>query len=182
MIRAGLARWLRAPLATGWPALGCAVAALVLATLIRAAVSGVVTGCEFTPYLPFVLACAILLRWWQAGAVALASVAILGGLFVGSPQVFLESPCFLSGAGIFLAASGAMIAAAVLMRGVIGDLQRGGADESSGGIVFSLDKGEVWASWYGRGAPVCLGTQRKVSEMMEDFLAHEELAKRLTDR
>src|SRR3954463_5610348 len=116
MFRDAFNRWLRAPLLTGRTAFFCAMLALLLPTLVRAAVSGVVTGCEFTPYLPFVLACAILLRWWQAAAVALASVAIVGGLFVGSPQVFLESPCFLSGAGIFLAASGAMIAAGVLVR------------------------------------------------------------------
>ena len=50
---------------------------------------------------------------------------------------------------------------------------------SAGGIVFSLEKGEVWASWYGHGAPVHLGSQRKVSEMMEDFLAQVEVGKRL---
>jgi hypothetical protein len=59
-------------------------------------------------------------------------------------------------------------------------LQKRGADETLGGIVFSLEKGQVWASWYGRGAPVLLGSQRKVSEMMQDFLAQEELARRLS--
>ena len=55
-----------------------------------------------------------------------------------------------------------------------------GADESPGGIVFSLDDGKVWASWYGQGPPVLLGSQKKVSGMMEDFLAQEEVGKRLT--
>jgi hypothetical protein len=55
-----------------------------------------------------------------------------------------------------------------------------GSDESAGGIVFSLEKGEVWASWYGQGAPVLLGSQRKVSEMMSDYLAQERLGKRLS--
>ena len=68
----------------GWLALACGMAAVWLPTVVRAAVNGVVTGCEFTPYIPFVLICAILLRWWQAAIVALVSVAILGGMFEGS--------------------------------------------------------------------------------------------------
>ena len=169
MVRATLTRWLQAPPVTGWLAFVFALAALWIPTIIRLSVSGVVTGCEFTPYLPFVLLCAILLRWWQAGAVALAAVAILGGLFAGSPH---HNPaCFMPAAAIFLASSAVMIGVAVLVRSVIAALQRRGADDSSGGIVFSVEKGEVWASWYGQGTPVRLGPERKVSAMMEDFLA-----------
>jgi len=72
-----------------------------------------------------------------------------------------------------------MIGAAILIRRVIMAIRVRGSDESAGGIVFSLEKGEVWASWYGQGAPIRLGTQRKVSEMMEDFLAQVRLGKRL---
>ena len=177
MIRAGWTRWLQLPRLTGRAALLCGALAIGLPTLARAAVHGVVTGCEFTPYLPFVLVCAILLRWWQAGAVALASVAILGGLFSGSQPHDLE--CFASAAGLFLASSAMMIAIAVSVRRLVSAIQNRGADESAGGIVFSLEKGEVWASWYGQDAPVRLGSQRKVSEMMEDFLAQVEVGKRL---
>ena len=46
-------------------------------------------------------------------------------------------------------------------------------------VSLSLEQGEVWASWYGQAAPVNLGSQRKVSEMMEDFLAQVELGERL---
>jgi hypothetical protein len=46
-------------------ALLCGIFAVALPTAIRAAIDGVVTGCEFTPYLPFVLFSAILLRWWK---------------------------------------------------------------------------------------------------------------------
>ena len=178
MIRAGWTRLLILPPLTGRLALLCAVVAVALPTLVRAAVNGVVTGCEFTPYLPFVLICAILLRWWQAGAVVLASVGILGGLFGGSQPHDLD--CFVSAAGIFLASSAMMIGIAVSVRHLISALRNRGADESAGGIVFSLEKGEVWASWYGHGAPAHLGSQRKVSEMMEDFLAQVEVGKRLT--
>jgi hypothetical protein len=47
-------------------------------------------------------------------------------------------------------------------------------DDASGGVVFSLDKGEVWASWNGQGIPVRLGSQRRVARMMLDFLARHK--------
>jgi hypothetical protein len=153
------------------------IMAVGIPTIVRVAVGGVVTGCEFTPYLPFVLISAILLRWWQAAGVALVPVAILGGMFGGTPAFAL--PCFFDAAVIFLTSSVVMIAIAVLIRHFILAIHNRGADESAGGIVFSLEKGEVWASWYGQGAPVRLGSQSKVSEMMEDFLAQVELGKRL---
>ena len=181
MLRAGLTRWLQAPPRDGPLALLCAVVAVEIPTLIRAAVNGVVTGCEFTPYLPFVLLAAILLPWRHAAFVALASVGVLGGLFIGNPGDILQS-CFLSSAGIFLASSTAMICTIVLIRRLVGAMQARGADESEGGIVFSLDRGQVWASWYGQGPPVLLGSQRKVAEMMQDFLAQERLGRRLNDK
>jgi len=180
MIGARFSKWLQAPFLTGRVALLCAIVAVGLPTAVRAAVNGVVTGCEFAPYLPFVLLCAILLRWWQAGAVALSSVAILGGLFGGPPSHDLS--CFLSAAGMFLGASAMMIFIAVLVRHAITTIQNRVTDKPSGGIVFSLEKGEVWASWYGDGRPVRLGPQTMVSHMMEDFLAQSELGDRLTGK
>jgi hypothetical protein len=180
MIRAGLARWLQGPVLTGWAALLCAVVAIGLPTLVRAAVNDVVSGCEFTPYVPFVFVCAIMLRWWQAGAVALASAATLGLVFDGPPKQLLASQCYISSAGTFLLSSAAMIGIAMLVRRTIAALQIHNTEDSSGGIVFSLEKGEVWASWYGQGQPVRLGTQTRVSEMMEDFLAQVEVGKRLS--
>jgi hypothetical protein len=176
MFRDKFNRWVRAPLLTGPVALLCAGLGLALPTLVRAAFDGVETGCEFTPYLPFVFLCAVTLRWWQAGAVALASVAILGGV-LDPPRHMLAMPCFLPSAGMFLASSAAMIAMAVLVRRIIARLLK--PDDSSGGIVFSLEKGEVWASWYGHGQPVRLGSRNTVARMMEDFLKQEQLAKRL---
>src|SRR3954471_6845671 len=116
-------------------AIVCAMLALALPTLVRAAVNGVVTGFEFRPYLPFVFLCAVMLRWWQAGAVALASVAILGGVLQGPPRHMLELPCFLPSAGIFLASSAGMIGIAVLVRRVVATLQK--PNGSSDGIIFS---------------------------------------------
>lgn len=182
MIRAGLIRWLQGPPLSGRLALLCGIVAIASATVIRAAIDGMVTGCEFTPYLPFVLISAVLLRWWQAGLVALASAAVLGLLFIGSPDELLESDCFLSSALIFLAASAAMIGSVIIAWRLLLSAHRAGADESEGGIVFSLEDGEVWACWYGQGPPVLLGSQAKVSSMMEDFLAQIEIGKRLNGR
>jgi hypothetical protein len=177
MMRAGWTRWLRATPLTGRLALLCAVVAVAVPTLIRVGVSGSVSGCEFTPYLPFVLISAILLRWWQAAAVALACVVVLGG-FLDRSMVH-EMDCFLPAASMFLGSSAVMIGIAVGVKRWIAAVHNRGADESAGGIVFSLEKGKVWASWYGQGAPVCLGSQGKVSEMMEDFLAQVEVGRRL---
>ena len=177
MFNGGFHRRLRTPLVTGRMAFLCGVAAVAVPTIVRAAIDGVVTGCEFTPYLPFVLISALALRWWQAGVVALTSAAILGGLFFGPKYEHLTSSCFLSSAAIFLASSALIIGVVALVRRLIVALQtRGAAD---GRIVFSLEGDEVWASWYDQGPSVRLGTEGTVSEMMEDFLAQVELGKRL---
>ena len=181
-ILTGLKRWLAGPLLTGRFALLCGILVLAFATSIRAAIDGIVTGCEFTPYLPFVLLSAVFLRWWQAGLVALLSVALLGLLFIGPPNDLLGSSCFLSSAATFLAASTAMIGSVLLVRSLIVSMHRSGEDEAAGGVVFSLEEGKVWASWYGRGPSVLLGSQNKVSTMMKDFLAQEEVARRMNGR
>jgi len=175
----GNTRWLQASPVSGRIALLVAVLAVALPTGLRWLVDGVVTGCEFTPYLPFVLLSAILMRPWQASAVAFASVGVLGDLFRGPPSKILHSECFLSSAGMFLASSAMIIGLAILGRRLFAALQNRGADEAAGGIVFSLERGQVWASWYGQGPPVLLGSQRKVARMMDDFLLQEELGRRL---
>jgi hypothetical protein len=178
MFQAGFHRWLRTPLIKGRLALLCGVAAVAIPTMVRAAIDGVVTGCEFTPYLPFVLITALALGWWQAGAVALASAAILGGVLSGPAQQQFGSLCFMSGAAIFLGSSAMIIGVVVLLRRTIVAIHNRGA--SDGGIVFSLKGDQVWASWYDQCPPVRLGTEENVSAMMTDFLAQVELGKRLT--
>ena len=180
MFATGFDRLLRTPVLGGAPAFVFALFAVACPTLIRAAMTGGILGCEFTPYLPFVLGAAILLRWWQAGLVALASVAVMGGLFDGS--MIFEMPCFPLAAAIFLAASAMMVGIAIILRRMLAALRNRGDDHADDEIVFSLKEGIVWASWYGDDAPVMLGTERKVSEMMEDFLAQGEVARRLAAR
>lgn len=178
MSRSRLNRWVQAPFVTGWWALLCALAAVAIPTLIRYSANGVVTGCEFTPYLPFVLLAAILLRWWQAAAVALTAAVLFGELFIGPPGQFFGQSCAVTATAIFLGASAAIIATVAAARGFVAGMfsrSRGGEGE----VIFSLEDGRVWASWYGQGPPVCLGSQDRVGEMMKDFLAQEGLAKRL---
>ena len=81
MIRARLIDWLVAPRLTGLLAFACFMVMLAVPAIIRVGLEGSVTGCEFTPFLPFVLIAAVLLRWWQAALVSAFAVAILGGLF-----------------------------------------------------------------------------------------------------
>ena len=161
---------------TGRLAVLCAFSAVALPTLFRAAIQGIVTGCEFTPYLPFVFIAAILLRWWLAGLVAVASVAIMGGVFDGS--LLHPLSCFIPSAAVFIASSAVMIGLAMFVRHLV---QGRGAGESTGGVIFSLEKGQVWASWYGQAAPVRLGARTEVSRMMVDFLAQEQVAKRFIE-
>jgi hypothetical protein len=161
-------------------ALLCGVLAVAVPTLIRVAVNGAISGCEYTPYLPFVLLSAILLGWWQAGLVALASAALFSGIFAIPPSDFFEDTCVMSSAGIFFAASAMIIGIVILVRrGIAVILSH--PDEAAGGVIFSMEDGQVWASWYGQGPPVCLGSQKRVGRMMEDFLAQEELVSRLND-
>lgn len=172
MFRSVALRWANALPLSGPLAVMVAIAAIAVPTAVRAAVTGVVTGCEFTPYLPFVLASAILLRWSQAVVVAGGSVAILGGLFFGPRSTALSMPCFASSAAMFLGASAMMIGVAELFRRWISALQN--REPDGGGIIFSLEDGEVWASWNGSGAPVRLGSKKNVSEKMKSFLAHAD--------
>jgi len=180
MIGNRFTRWLWAPVVTGRSAVLFGVLAVAIPTIVRAAVRGTVTGCEFTPYLPFVLLTAIMLGWRYAAVVALASVAILGGLFAGPLDEFLKEPCAVTAAGVFLGSSAIIIVSVAAVRRMIVELQIRRSGPSNGGIIFSLDEGGVWASWYGSGPPLRLGSQEKVEAMMKEFLAQGELGRRLT--
>jgi hypothetical protein len=181
MSRTRLTRWLKQPFVTGQWALACGVGAVAIPTAIRFAINGVVSGCEYTPYLPFVLISAILLRWWQAALVTLACAAVYSGVILGSPMELLQDACTTYSVGTFFAASAMIISIVVAIRRLAARMFSH-ANEASGGVIFSMEDGHVWASWYGQGPPVCLGSQRRVGQMMEDFLAQEELAKRFADR
>lgn len=171
MTRDSFNRWLQGPLTADWQALLGGMVAVWIPSMIRLAVTGSVTGCEFTPYVPFVLVCAILMRWWQAGAVALASVAILGGLFAGTPH--FTASCFEPAAGIFLGASAAMIGIVSVVRRLLAGLLMDNT-ASGTGVVFSVEKGDVWATWNGSEAPIRLGSRGTIADKMETFLVNEK--------
>ena len=178
-LRGAVGRVARAPLVSGKQALLGAIVAIAIPTGVRAAMTGTVVGCEFTPYLPFVLLSAILLGWRAAAFVSLSAVAILGGL-VGPANAHFADSCFLAGAGVFLGSSAMTIGTVLAIRWAIERTQSRIPDESSDGIIFSLEKDKVWASWPGHGAPLLLGTKQSVGEMMEDYLKQVKLGERLT--
>ena len=156
-----------------WALVGL-IGALGLPTVVRVAIHGTVTGCEFTPYLPFVLLSAIMIGWSQAGLVALLSIAILGGLFVAPMNAHIGMPCFVSGAGVFLGSAALLIGVVALMRRMLALALGRDLDESASGMVFSVDRGEVWASWRGSGPPVRIGSKASVQATMRDFLSKAE--------
>lgn len=172
--------WLVNPsVPAGWATFWTAMAVTVPA-LIRSSVDGAVSGCESVPFVPAVLLTAIFLGWRYATVVALASAFLADALFMGHGRLLLEGPCDYFGVSAFLISSTLIIGTVELIRSEIGRASNGGsASESSAGIVFSLESGQAWASWYGSDAPIRLGPQKEVAEMMKDFLAQLELAKRL---
>lgn len=163
----------------GW-ALFWAVAAAVIPTLIRYSFDGIVTGCGAITYVPFIFLSALFLGWRFAVPVAIASGYFADALFMGHDYLLLEGPTDIYGMTAFLAGSGLMIAAVEAVRS---ELQKmpgpAGNRDRTAGIVFSLEDGQAFASWYGNPSAIRLGSQEEVAEMMEDFLAQLELAKRL---
>jgi hypothetical protein len=159
----------------GW-AVGLAIAAIGIPTLIRGELNGIVSGCESVAFVPFVLLSAIFLGWRWAALVAVASALIFDAFFMGTPGRILEGSCNVFGVGSFLIGSTMIIG---FVEAIRREVDRLPTDKPTGGIVFSLQDGEAWASWYGQSAPVRLGRQEEVAEMMEDFLAQLEVGKRL---
>ena len=58
-------------------------------------------------------------------------------------------------------------------------ISRSARDRTAKGIVFSLERGQVWASWEQQEDSVHLGSEEEVVPMMEDFLAQVALGKKL---
>ena len=179
MSRAELMKRLMMPSVKGTRAAGLVILCIAIPTLIRAAVDGFVTGCEFSVYLPFVLVAAIFMEWRNAAIVALASVGLADYLFM-THSSFFSGPCDYYVVSVFLTISTLIIG---LIQGIrakfAGMISTDRSDFASGQVVFSLENNQAWAGWHGRKAMVQLGTKDEVAEMMEDFLAQLELAERL---
>lgn len=175
-----LVGWLAAPPVRGFRALILAIFMVAIPTVIRAAVDGMVSGCEFTVFLPFVFVSALLMEWRYAAAVALACVGLADFLFMAPPHSFFQGPCDTYVVGVYLAASTLMIVMVGMIRRLVASsFSPGDLEYRRGAVVFSLENDQAWAGWHGRRGTVRLGPKDEVAAMMADFLAQLELAERL---
>jgi len=86
----------------------------------------------------------------------------------------------LEGVSIFLGYSAfAILVVCIFRMTAARSLRPADSQARASGIVFSLEDGQAWASWYGVDAPARLGSPDEVVPMMEDFPAQVELGKRL---
>lgn len=175
-----LSRQLLTPPITGKRAAWWAIVAVAVPTIIRAALDGIVEGLPYTAYLPFVIFAVIMLEWRYAAAVALCSAFVADFLFVEPRYHLAPEPSELFGVGVFIATAALMLGVAEGVRRIIDNsLRPARPDGVPAQVVFSLEDGQAWASWYGSHSWVRLGPEDEVAEMMEDFLAQRELGQRL---
>jgi hypothetical protein len=177
-----LAHWFEEPAVKveSW-AIFWTVLAVAVPTFIRAGVDDVVMGCESIAYVPSVLLAAIFLGARHAAIVAVVSAFVSDWMFMDHEHSLFET-CDLFGIGVFMLASALIIASVELPRHVPKTVSCSAPDKEPAGIVFSLEKGQAWVSWYGGKGPVRLGPQGEVADMMQDFLAQLEVGERLTRR
>jgi hypothetical protein len=170
--------WLLAPPARGGTALLCGLVAIVLPTLLRASVEGIVSESAFIPYLPFVLLAALLMEWRYAAAIALVDAVVADLLFIGPRYEFLEGASDIFGAAVFLLSAGLVVGLVQLVRNILRN-RHTQVEELGGPAIFSLEDGEAWVRSTASSSSVRLGPQEEVAGMMQDFLAQLELGKRL---
>lgn len=180
MIKSALANLLAMPPVTGPQALLVGLGALAIPTAILSLDHALPAGACCTTYFPFVLISAVLLGPAYASLVAVGSAGLADALFMGPRFELFESPMDTFGVTVSLISSALIIGLVCLFRMVIAQSKREQASSSPSGIIFSLEKGEAWATWKGSGGPVRLGPHEEVEEMMQDFLAQLELGRRLT--
>ena len=184
MTRVDLLSSLQKPTISGRAAIFWMFCVVTVPTLIRMAASNFVSGCELTIYLPFVLIAAMFLGWRYATATALSSAVVAEVVIMGRHHGEFMNACDMYAVIVLLVSSAAIISVVETFRSLIASRldARMFVRRSNGGIVFSLEEGEAWASWYGQPSPVHLGPESEVARMMEDFLAQRELGRRLADR
>lgn len=174
--------WLFAPPLRGASSAAVTVGLIVVPTVIRLTIASGSERFECSTFCPFILAAAILVGWRYAAAVALASAAICNVL-PAVPYRFHGGEMEMTILTSFLLYSFIVIGLVHLARRLARQsLRHAGAEERSGGIVFSSEDGDAWASWYGTDPPIRLGPEEEVARMMKDFLAQLELGKRLLNR
>ena len=175
--------WLFSPPVHGLWAVAIAIAGIALPTFIRLSLLPSINDESCTFFCPFVLTVAILCGWRYALATAVGGAIMCNTVLMGSPYRFHFEKRELEVLLTFLFYSVFIISVVWLFRTTAArSLRQAGAEESASGVVFSLDGGQAWASWYGVDAPVRLGRPEEVVPMMEDFIAQVNLAKRYADR
>ena len=182
MIRTALASLLAMPPLAGPLAPLIAVAALSIPTAILSLDHALPAGACCTTYFPFVLLSAVLIGPAYASLVAVASTGLADALFMGPRYQLLESPMDTFGDTASLISSALIICLVFVCRKALAERTRPQASTPADGVIFSRERGQVWASWYGDEPPICLGPERRVTSMMEDYLAQVDLAKRLAHR
>jgi len=177
-----LTNLLVAPPLAGRQAALLSLGALAVPTVILSSDHALRAGACCTTFFPFVMLSAILMSPTYASAVALGSVGLADSLFMGPRFEIFESPMDRFGDISSLTSFALIIGLAYLVRMAVVRLLRMRDDpENSSGVIFSLERGQAWASWPG-AATVRLGPQKEVAEMMQDFLAQIELGERLAAR
>lgn len=175
--------WLFAPPLRGPWAIAVAIAGIAIPTFIRLSMVPGIDDQACTVFCPFVLAVSILCGWRHALATAVGSAIACNTVLMGAPYRFHIQRSEIEGLSTFLGYSVFLIVVVRLFRLTAArSLRQAGAQERVSGVVFSLDEGQAWASWYGVDAPVRLGPASEVIPMMEDFIAQANVAMRLRDR
>ena len=175
-----LSRLLLAPPATGTRALFYGIALVAIPTLIRLLLGLFIDKWPVFAYVPFVILAAVVLEWKYTAAAALGSWFAADFLFIGPRYHVGFGPDEAIGFAIFLLSTALIIAIALAVRTVVDNSLRPARPGGfSTPVVFSLEGGQAWASWYGSHSWVRLGPEDEVAEMMQDFLAQRELGKRL---
>lgn len=174
--------WLSEPPLDGGAAVAFALAAIAIPASVRLAIFTGMNDYQCITFCPFVLASAVLLKTRFALGVAIGS-ALTCNLLMGAHYMLHSDEPDLLGSAIFLGYSLLVVGCMHLARKRSAQpREQEIAREAEGGIVFSLEAGEAWASWPGADAPVRLGAEKEVAFMMEDFLAQLELGRRLESR
>lgn len=175
-----LSRLLLAPPARGTKALLYGAVLVAMPTFLRLLLGLLTDRIPLIPYVPFVIVAAIILDWRYAIAVALGSWIVADLLFVEPDYHPSFSTYELIAFSIFFASAALIIIFAKAVRVVVeNSLRPSRPDGIAAPVVFSLERGQAWASWYGSHSWVRLGPEQEVAEMMQDFLAQRDVAKRL---
>jgi len=173
---------LLAPPARGVRAGVYGVALVAVPTVVRLVLDAFLAGhLSFLLYMPFVIMAAILLRWTYAASVALASWAAGNILFLEPRYQFTVNTVEEISFVIFVISAALLIALVEAVRRIVENSLRPARPDTSftTPVVFSTERGQAWASWYGSHSWIRLGPEDEVAECMEDFLAQRAVAERL---